>query len=77
VLGRILHDGGTDASLLPRTWEGVRSTGPGHVGLEAAILERIDPAAWERCGRAEAAEHDSLVSVLGAWRSTMSGQASE
>lgn len=45
--------------------------------VEAAILERIDPAAWERCGRAEAAEHDSLVSVLGAWRSTISGQASE
>jgi hypothetical protein len=44
---------------------------------EAAIRARIDPAAWERCGRAEAAEHDSLVSVLGAWRSTISGQASE
>lgn len=46
-------------------------------GTSPKSLAFIDPAAWERCGRAEAAEHDSLVSVLGAWRQTMSGQARE
>jgi hypothetical protein len=37
--------------------------------LEAAIVEVIDPATWNRDARAEEAEHESLLDVLHKWKS--------
>lgn len=45
--------------------------------VEDAIRALIDWEAWERCGRAEAAERESLAAVLGEWRNAKTRQASE
>jgi len=44
--------------------------------IERAILDRIDMAAWNRAEVVEAAERDSLTSILKAWPG-ISGQASK
>jgi hypothetical protein len=36
--------------------------------VEEAILDEIEPIAWERCAVVEAAERDSLRGVLDSWR---------
>lgn len=45
--------------------------------VEAAIVSRIDLAAWDRTGLAEAAEQSSLKSILGEWPGSISRQVSE
>jgi hypothetical protein len=45
--------------------------------VQAAIVAQIEPAAWARCVRAEAAERESIHEVLTAWRTRISGQAQE
>jgi hypothetical protein len=36
--------------------------------VEQAILDVIEPTAWNRCARIEKAERESLRSVLHSWR---------
>jgi hypothetical protein len=36
--------------------------------VEEEICRRIEPTAWDRCRITEAAEQESLVEVMGAWR---------
>ncbi len=45
--------------------------------VQAAIDAEIDGPVWERCGRAEAAEKESLAAVVQTWRQTKFGLASE
>lgn len=45
--------------------------------LAEAIRMEIEPEAWERCARGEAAEQESLKVVLQNWHSSISGQASK
>lgn len=45
--------------------------------VERAICALIDWDAWGRCGVAEAAECESLATVLGSWQACISGQATK
>jgi hypothetical protein len=36
--------------------------------VEQEIAALIEPTAWQRCARINAAEHESLRGVLAAWR---------
>jgi len=42
--------------------------------VEAAIVARIEPDAWQRCARVEAAEQRSLEQVLGTWQAVLTGE---
>lgn len=44
---------------------------------DAIEAEIADPGAWARGARAEAEERESLMAVVGQWRRTISGQATE
>lgn len=45
--------------------------------LAEAINGQIEPEAWARCARGEAAEQESLKMVLQSWHGSISGQASK
>jgi hypothetical protein len=42
--------------------------------VETEIVDRIEHAAWTRSARAEAAEHESIASVLTTWRTISTGE---
>ena len=51
-----------------RCWE-LDAMDPNHLRtcVEAAIVEQIEPVAWERCVQVNAAELESLRTILGKW----------
>ncbi len=62
----------------PRCWELDAMSPPVlRARVEDAILALIEPEAWERCRQAQEVERESLASVLGAYRTAKSRQASE
>lgn len=45
--------------------------------VENAIVSRLDIAAWNHSMKIEAAERESMSSILATWKKSISGQASK